>query len=92
MMEQVAQRGCGSPSRDGEQGQVGWGPGQPDPVKGNPAHDRRLELGDLKGPFQPKPFYEPIILQRFIQLSSRTGNNKIFISIRLKTKCFFCCV
>ena len=29
------------------QGQVGWGPGQPDPVGGNSAHDRGLKLGDL---------------------------------------------
>jgi len=25
---------------------------------GNPAHGRELELGDLWGPFQPKPFYD----------------------------------
>jgi len=34
----------------------GWmGPGQPELV-GQPAHGRGLELGGLRGPFQPKPF------------------------------------
>ena len=27
------------------------------------AHSRGLELGDLKGPFQPKPFYESTIIK-----------------------------
>ena len=40
-----------SPERE-VQGQVGWGCEQPDP-----AYSRGLELGDLRGPFQPKPFY-----------------------------------
>ena len=28
MLEQAAQKGCGSPIPRGVQGQVGWGPGQ----------------------------------------------------------------
>lgn len=35
--EQVAQRSCGCPI-PGVQGQVGWGPGQPDLVGGIPSH------------------------------------------------------
>lgn len=38
------------------QGQAGWSPGQPDLVDGIPAHWEGWELGDLKGPFQAKPF------------------------------------
>ena len=36
-LAQVAQRGCGCPVPGGVQGQVGWGPGQPDLVGGSPA-------------------------------------------------------
>ena len=32
MLEQAAQRGYGCSVRGGAQGQVGWGPGQPDLV------------------------------------------------------------
>jgi len=39
------------------QGQDGWGFEQPGLVGGTPAYSRELELGDLKGPFQPKTFY-----------------------------------
>lgn len=35
---------------------AGWGSGQPDLVDGIPAHCEGWELGDLKGPFQTKPF------------------------------------
>ena len=39
-----------------------WGPGQPNLVldleDNNPAHGRHLELDDLWGPFQVKPFYK----------------------------------
>lgn len=40
----------------------GWGPGQPGLVLGSPAHSRDLELDDLLGPFQPKPFHDSMIL------------------------------
>ncbi|GAB0204204.1 hypothetical protein GRJ2_002886000 [Grus japonensis] len=39
-LEQVAQRGCGSPIPGSVQGQVGWGFGQPGLVEGVPAHGR----------------------------------------------------
>ena len=38
------------------QGQAGWGSEQPGLVGGVPAYSRGLELDDLKGLFQPKPF------------------------------------
>jgi len=44
---QAAQRSCGCPISGGAQGQVGWGPGQPELVGGNPAHAERLELDGL---------------------------------------------
>jgi len=31
------------PTPEGDQGQVGWGPGQPDVVGGNPVHSRELD-------------------------------------------------
>ena len=36
VLERVAQRGCGCLTPAGVQGQVGWGPGQPDLVGGSP--------------------------------------------------------
>ena len=49
------------------QDQVGWGPGQPGLVPdleiGGPACGRGLELADLWGLFQCKPFYDSMILQ-----------------------------
>jgi len=47
VLEQVAQRRCGCPISGGIQGQVGWDPGQPDLVAGNPDHGRGMELHDL---------------------------------------------
>jgi len=48
------------------QDQFGCGPGQPnllpDQVVGTSAFGRGLELCDLSGPFQPKPFYSSMIL------------------------------
>jgi len=38
-LAQAAQRGYGCPM-GGTQGQVGWGPGQPELGGGNPAHSR----------------------------------------------------
>lgn len=34
--------------------------GQPDLEVGNPVHSGGLELDDLQGPHQPKPFYDPM--------------------------------
>ena len=36
----AAQRSCGCPIPGGTEGQVGWGPGQPELVGGSPAHGR----------------------------------------------------
>ena len=41
-------------------GQAGWAFEQPGLVGGVPAYSRGLELDDLKGPFQPKPFYDSL--------------------------------
>ena len=54
----AAQRSCGCPIPGGVQGQVGCGPGQPEQVRGSPAHGRELKLND---PLQPRPFYVSII-------------------------------
>ena len=35
---------------------------QPGLEGGVPAYSRVLELDDLKGPFQPKPFYDSVII------------------------------
>ena len=44
------------------EGQAGWGFEQPCLEGGMPASSRGLELGDLKGSFQPKPFCDSMIL------------------------------
>ena len=46
-LAQAAQRSCGCPTPGGIQGWVGWDPGQPDIVGGNPAHSKGLKLDDL---------------------------------------------
>lgn len=55
-----SQRSCECPISEGVQDQVGQGLGQPD--LGIPSHGRGLELGDLWGPSQPKPFCDSVIL------------------------------
>ena len=57
-MEWVSQRGSGGPIPGDIQGQVGWGSEQLDLVDDVPAPCRGLDLDDLKGPFQPKAFYD----------------------------------
>ena len=49
------------PLSESFQGQAGWGFEQPGLVGGAPAYSRGLELDGLKGPFQPKPFYDSVI-------------------------------
>jgi len=61
-VEQVAQRGCGCPLHGGFQGQAGWSFEQSGLVGGAPAYSRGLELDDIEGPFQPKPFSDAMIL------------------------------
>jgi len=50
VLAQAAQRGYGCPAPGDVQGQVGWGPGQPDLVLnvevGSPACGRGLEIHD----------------------------------------------
>ena len=51
-----------APSLEAIQGQAGCGSGQPGLVVGGPAHSRGLKLDDHCGPFQPRPFYDSMIL------------------------------
>ena len=67
VLEQAAQSSCGCPITGGFQFQNAWGPGQPGLVLnvevGSPACGGwRWELGDPCGPFQPKPFYDSVIV------------------------------
>ena len=62
MLEQVAKRGGECPCSGSIPGQAGWEFEQPGLEGGIPAYSRGLELGDLKGPFQPKLFYDSMIL------------------------------
>ena len=62
ILEEVAQGGCGCPIPGSIQGQAGCGSGQPGLVVGDPAHSRGLKLDEHCGPFQPRPFYESMIL------------------------------
>ena len=61
-LEQVAQGGCGCPIPGDIQGQAGCGSEQPGLVIGNPAPNRGLKLDDHYGPFQPRPFYDSMII------------------------------
>lgn len=58
--EQVVQRSYGCPTPGIIQGQVGWG-FEPGLVENVSTHDRKLELGDLQGPFQPKQLHNSMI-------------------------------
>jgi len=66
-LAQVAQRSCGCTLCGSIEGQVGWCFEHPGLVAG------QLELGDLKGPFQPKPFYD----------SMKTMKNLSWFGVRL---------
>jgi len=61
-LDKSAQICCECPLPGGIQGQAGWCFEQPGLEGGVPAYSRGLELDDLKGPFQPKPFYNSMIL------------------------------
>ena len=63
-LEQVVQWGCECPLPGSTQGQAGWGSEQPGLEGGVPAYSRWLELDDLKGLFQLKPFYNSVICWR----------------------------
>jgi len=62
LLEQVAQRGCGCPLPGSIQCHAVWAFEQPGLEGGIPAYSRGLELGDLQGLFQPKPFYDSMIV------------------------------
>ena len=61
-LAQIAQRGNGGPIPGNIQGQVGWGSEQPGLVEDVPAHCRGLGQMTSKCPFQPKAFYDSMIL------------------------------
>ena len=61
-LEQVTQGGCGCPIPGGIQSQAGCGSGHPGLLVGNPAHNRGVETDDHCGLFQPRPFYDSMIL------------------------------
>jgi len=61
-----AQGGCGCPIPAGIQGQAGCGSGQPGLLVGDPAHSRGLELGEHCGPLQPRPCYDSMIKDTWI--------------------------
>ena len=83
-LEQVAQRGCGCPLPGSIQGQAGWGFEQPGLEGGVPAYSRGLELSDLKGPFQPKTFYDSMM--KFLQSSFRITDG---LPLPLKVPAYF---
>ena len=60
-LAQVAQRGS-DPIPGNIQGQVGQGSEQPDLVEDVPAHCRGAGLETSKGPFQPKSFYDSMMI------------------------------
>jgi len=76
VLEQIAQRVCAYLDTGSVQSQVGWGLGQSDLVldPGNPACGRRLELDDPSGPFQPRPFYDSMILGIHYEFSGNLVN------------------
>ena len=60
ILQTTSSRGCECPLPGNIQGQAGWGFEKPGLEGGVPAYSRGLELGDLKGPSQPKPFYDSL--------------------------------
>ena len=46
-LAQAAQRSCGCPIPGGAQGQVAWGPEQPELIAGSPVHSKGLGFNDL---------------------------------------------
>jgi len=53
------------------QGQAGCGSGQ-QPVVGDPAHSEGLKLDDLRGPSQPRPFYDSTVTYRSLKIIVNT--------------------
>ena len=65
---------CGHPIPGGIQGQAGCGSGQPGLVVGDPAYSRGLELDEHCGPFQPRPFYDSMIMILY-HIGSKASRN-----------------
>ena len=82
-LAQVAQGGWGCPLPGSIQGQVGWGFDQLDLGGGVPAYSRGLELHDLKGPFQPKPFYDSMIRIQTLHDSDSSLGQSLSHSLRV---------
>jgi len=61
-LEQVAQGGCGCPIPGSIQDQAGCSSEQPGLEAGNPAGAGGLKLDDHCVPFQPRSFYDSMIL------------------------------
>ena len=58
------------PFPGGIQGQAGCGSEQPGLVVGDSAHSRGLKLDGHCGPFQPRPFYDSMILDHSFHINS----------------------
>jgi len=63
-LNRLPQEAVDAPIPAGIQGQAGCGSGQPGLVVGDPAHSRGLKSDDHCGPFQPRPFYDSMILDQ----------------------------
>ena len=59
---------------------AGWAFEWPSLEGGVPAYGRGLELDDLKEPFQPKPFYDSMILQTWNFVSNQGAPSVMFCS------------
>lgn len=78
--------------REGDQGQVGWGPDQQslvsDVLVGNPAHRSVVETRWFLRPFQPMPFYNSMVLwssaitqAQIIWIQASTGEGETDTSV-----------
>ena len=67
------------------QGQAGWDSEQPDLAVGISVHGRGLRLDDHRGPFQPRPFYDSMILKQYSSLSHESKHTNIKTGSRLTT-------
>ena len=53
------------PHPGGIRGQAGCGSGQPGLLVGDTAHSRGLKADDHCSPFQPRPFYDSLMILRW---------------------------
>jgi len=66
------------------QGQAGWGCEHPGLVRGVLAYSRGVNRGDLKGPFQLKPFYDSVN-----QMLTEVVSNDLLLPMLVLSAC--CC-